>query len=574
MSAPDTTLPAPTDAETRGEADGPAPEPAPRETFEVRRRVGLPALLGAAAAVTGVAYLARAGSGGSPLEWAVGVVMVLVAAAYGLALLDSRAPLMVADRHGVRLRRGRAWTGVAWPEVELVEHLPRRGLLRDGWILVAQAHDDDLVVPLSLSTRLVDVAPAEVSVALDELADGLTEVVEIDPALAEEPVEEPIEGEDAEVGALDEPVELVEPEAQDAQDDEAAPVTEAVVGADAPEPTRPLPPAAVQTVTDASTSAEPVTESVSEPVRPVVASPTPSPLRESRPAVRAHVEGATVRRLDPAQDPEAAAVRLPEHVELHREAEPDPEQLVLDEFVVEPAPDPVIGPELAAARARLGLTVDQLSERTRIRPHVIEALEVDDFAPCGGDFYARGHLRTLARILGVDAEPLLATYAERYADAPIDPRRVFAAELASARGGALRSTRGPSWSVLVAAVMAVVLVWSIARLVMDDGPNVQPQVRGINSSGGVNNSFAQAAAEPLPVVITAAGGGARVVARDGAGEIVFDGQLAFNQSQSFQAAPPVRISTTDGSLEVTLDGEERGAVGSTGQQAQQTYVVR
>ena len=64
--------------------------------------------------------------------------------------------------------------------------------------------------------------------------------------------------------------------------------------------------------------------------------------------------------------------------------------------------DPVIGPELAAARSRLGLTVDQLADRTRIRPHVIESIEVDDFTPCGGDFYARGHLRTLARVLGLD----------------------------------------------------------------------------------------------------------------------------------------------------------------------------
>lgn len=569
MSAPDTT-PTPHAGEQPEEqsAVAPAAPAAVRETVEVRRRVGLPAVLGAAAAVTGVAYLARASSGGSLLEWAVGVVMVLVAMAYVLALLDSRAPLMVADRHGVRLRRGRAWTGVAWPEVELVEHLPRRGLVRDGWILVARAHDDDLVVPLSLSTRLVDVAPAEVSAALDELADGLTEVVEIDPTLAEDGVVEDGVAED--VVSEDDLVDAVD----DGQESDAlvpdvmAPDDESwrghVVQGDgessasevaAPEPTRPLPPMPVA-------------------LRPVVASPTPAPLRESRPAVRAQVEGATARRLDPADDPDATAVRLPEHAELHREAEPDLEELVLDELVVEPAPDPVIGPELAGARTRLGLTVDQLSERTRIRPHVIEAIEVDDFAPCGGDFYARGHLRTLSRILGVDAEPLLETYTERYADAPVDPRRVFAAELATARGGALRSTRGPSWSVLVAAVMAVVLVWSIARLVMDDGPSVQPQVRGINSSGGVNNSFAQAAAEPLPVVITAAGGGARVVARDGAGEIVFDGQLAFNQSQSFQAAPPVRISTTDGSLEVTLDGEERGAVGSTGQQAQQTYVVR
>ena len=89
--------------------------------------------------------------------------------------------------------------------------------------------------------------------------------------------------------------------------------------------------------------------------------------------------------------------------------------LVIDGFVTEPAYDPVIGPELAAARTRVGLTVDELADRTRIRPHVIESIEVDDFAPCGGDFYARGHLRTLARVLGKDPVPLLEQFDNRYA---------------------------------------------------------------------------------------------------------------------------------------------------------------
>ena len=150
------------------------------------------------------------------------------------------------------------------------------------------------------------------------------------------------------------------------------------------------------------------------------------------------------------------------------------ETVVIDDLAIEPAVEPVIGPEFAAARTRLGLSVDQVAERTRIRPHVIESIEVDDFVPCGGDFYARGHIRTLARILGVDAAPLLASYDERYADAPVNPRRVFEAELA--HSGGIRATRGgPNWSVLVAAVMALVLAWSIARLVMD-GP-VGPQRR-------------------------------------------------------------------------------------------------
>ena len=148
----------------------------------------------------------------------------------------------------------------------------------------------------------------------------------------------------------------------------------------------------------------------------------------------------------------------------------------------------MIGPQFAGARRRLGLTVDELADRTRIRPHVIEAIEVDDFSACGGDFYARGHLRTLARVLGVDVAPLLATYDERYADAPIDPRRVFEAELAGA--GSIRATRGgPNWSVLVAAVMALILCWSVARLVTG-GPDHVADQAVLSGSGGPNHATA------------------------------------------------------------------------------------
>ncbi len=277
-------------------------------------------------------------------------------------------------------------------------------------------------------------------------------------------------------------------------------------------------------------------------------------------------------------DDESSAHRLPEAHALRRGSDSDGEdtviwsegvtpiatpgepveRLVIDEFVVEPAPDPVIGPELAAARTRLGLTVDQLADRTRIRPHVIESIEVDDFAPCGGDFYARGHLRTLARVLAVDVAPLLTSYDERYSDAPIDPRRVFQAELATV-GGSIRGTRGgPNWSVLIAAVMAVILVWSVARLVMDSSDPVTPPNPFADGSGGPKgnaNVGSGTAADPVPVVLTAAGGGARVVVRDADGAIIYDGQLSFGQSVTIDAAPPVRISTTDGSLEVAINGE-------------------
>ena len=180
---------------------------------------------------------------------------------------------------------------------------------------------------------------------------------------------------------------------------------------------------------------------------------------------------------------------------------------MLDDLAVHPAPEPLIGPQLESARDRLRLTIDQLSERTRIRPHVIESIEVDDFGPCGGDFYARGHLRTLARVLGIEAGPLIASYDETYADAPVDPRRVFESELATGVGGSIRGTRGGrNWSVLIAAIMAAVLIWSIAKLVMD-GPVALDKPQTLNQSGGI--SHAGGKVDAVPVTLTATAGGAK-----------------------------------------------------------------
>nr|WP_246283970.1 RodZ domain-containing protein [Nocardioides perillae] len=248
--------------------------------------------------------------------------------------------------------------------------------------------------------------------------------------------------------------------------------------------------------------------------------------------------------------------------------------MVIDDFAVEPAADPVVGPELAAARTRLGLSVDQLAARTRIRPHVIESIEVDDFAPCGGDFYARGHLRTLARVLGVDVAPLLAAYDERYAHAPVDARRVFEAELATTPLGSIRGTRGgPDWSVLVAAFMTVVLAWSVVQLLLDSPPEVrQPAPTLRNGSGGLGGGPAQA--DPVDVVVSAVQGGATVEVRGGDGETVFSGDIAHGESRALEVVPPVQVRADDaGAVTARVDGDDKGRLGETGSPATQTYVV-
>src|ERR1700722_18598041 len=69
-----------------------------------------------------------------------------------------------------------------------------------------------------------------------------------------------------------------------------------------------------------------------------------------------------------------------------------------------------IGGVLSEARSDAGLTVYQVSQRTRIREGIIRDIERDDFASCHGDFYARGHIRAIARVIGLDSVPLIEDY--------------------------------------------------------------------------------------------------------------------------------------------------------------------
>ena len=73
-----------------------------------------------------------------------------------------------------------------------------------------------------------------------------------------------------------------------------------------------------------------------------------------------------------------------------------------------------IGDTLAEARRQAGLTLTQVSQQTRIRESIIRSIEQNDFSSCGGDFYARGHIRSIAAAVGTDPVPLISEYDEEH----------------------------------------------------------------------------------------------------------------------------------------------------------------
>jgi transcriptional regulator with XRE-family HTH domain len=66
-----------------------------------------------------------------------------------------------------------------------------------------------------------------------------------------------------------------------------------------------------------------------------------------------------------------------------------------------------LGQILAARRGERGLSIQQAAAATRIRAHYLSALESDELERLAAPVYAKGHLRTYARYLGLDPEPLV-----------------------------------------------------------------------------------------------------------------------------------------------------------------------
>jgi cytoskeletal protein RodZ len=118
------------------------------------------------------------------------------------------------------------------------------------------------------------------------------------------------------------------------------------------------------------------------------------------------------------------------------------------------------GDALAAARRQAGLSIAQVSERTRVRETIIRGIERGDYSACGGDFYARGHIRSIARAIGADPEPFLRDY-----DAGHGPRQAITAAdiFEPSTPIKFRERRRPNWTAALALALALIAGLAVYR---------------------------------------------------------------------------------------------------------------
>ncbi|MFE9353602.1 helix-turn-helix domain-containing protein [Streptomyces olivaceoviridis] len=236
---------------------------------------------------------------------------------------------------------------------------------------------------------------------------------------------------------------------------------------------------------------------------------------------------------------------------------------------------PSVGRALQQARIAAGLTVDDVSTATRVRIAIVRAIEADDFAPCGGDVYARGHIRTLARAVHLDPEPLIAQYDAEHGGrpAPTPAAPLFEAERIRPE------RRGPNWTAAMVAAIVVVIGFVGFTAFKGGGASgdAKSQVAGGQSptpgksasptpkkdkpatpTGEPSDSaIAAAPQDKVTVQVSAPNGRSWISAKDHNGRMLYDGLLKKGESKTFQDSSKINLILGDaGAIELYVNGKK------------------
>jgi cytoskeletal protein RodZ len=233
-----------------------------------------------------------------------------------------------------------------------------------------------------------------------------------------------------------------------------------------------------------------------------------------------------------------------------------------------------VGPDVAAARVAAGRSLDDVASATRIRSSVLARIEDDDFSQCGGDVYARGHLRAIGHALNVDPEPWIAQYDSEHAWQVPSPVEVLDHE------EVLGARPRPNWSAAMAVVLVAVVgvgVWSALRSSGDDageGPTTEIAQGPLPSTSAPveppppidAEDEAVAVVDDVTLALSAAEGRSWVSVSDGGGEVLFQGILEPGDARTFTDSEELSLVVGNGgAVELTVNGEDLGSPGGQGE---------
>ena len=234
-----------------------------------------------------------------------------------------------------------------------------------------------------------------------------------------------------------------------------------------------------------------------------------------------------------------------------------------------------LGSTLRDAREAARLSIENLSETTSIRVGLLMEMEANDFLSCGGDTYARGHLRNIAAKLGANPQFFIDLYNEEHST---EHRAIQDLLVENNVLQVPREEKKVSWKVPAGISLAILLVIGLAQIVISNqSSDVPASVTSPKASATTNAAAPDPSAspsvrtDPITLSIAATRGNSYIdIVVDG--EHVSKGSMFQGEKKSFtgQTAISIYFSNPAG-LDVTLNGKSLAPLGGQNEEVRRTF---
>lgn len=245
-----------------------------------------------------------------------------------------------------------------------------------------------------------------------------------------------------------------------------------------------------------------------------------------------------------------------------------------------------LGTSIKEARKRVGMSIEKLAERTSIRAALLRDMETDDFSKCGGDTYARGHVRNIANALNVDPAAFLEQYVAEQTkverpmyDLLLENKVTPPANQKSRISLKVLSTISASAVVLVVGGQIAYTNFQPAKgsatksLIQATSPanTASPTPSATPSTPSVPVTSTPVAGA-VNVAVTASRGPSWLSVSNSAGASLFAGRLVQGESQTFSDDTAITIRFGNaGAVDVVVNGTASPVPGAMGEVVDRTY---
>ena len=244
-----------------------------------------------------------------------------------------------------------------------------------------------------------------------------------------------------------------------------------------------------------------------------------------------------------------------------------------------------LGSLIAKAREGAALSIEDLAGATSIRPSLLRDIESNNFSHCGGQTYARGHIRNIAKRLNADETEFLRMYEEEQA---IEKRTMQDLLVENNIMRKPSTKRKVSWKSLIVISIASLGIAGVAQIVVSNISTVGTATIDIATAADVTttqptvsaapSASASESATPAPseqssfstgtgvkVVINAARAKSWIFVSDAAGRTLFSGQMSMGASHVFTSDNRLDFKVGNaGGVDVEVNGKKLSAIGPNG----------